>query len=309
MTINASGWLVFGLLFVIGTVLVGLLCVLILPVFLVVAVTQKKAETYKLNRENTIVAQYDPPKNLSPAEAGYLYDMNCGKNEIKATLFDLERRRVIRFTDEKSIQIIDNNAFLTLKDFEKIAINEFSSINDTGSLKIAQTKSSSINEFNRSVKEAVLAKGFTVKSKFLEISKRAISFAIIIGLWPLIVCLINGVNFNNTSYRPWEFGAFTSGIALTLTATFFLFPFYIAAGFIMMKLWIKIAGEYWLGSKSVRAFWPELEGYRLFIKEADLESIQYDAGQNTNLPIDIVIPYAIAFNLDTKWKLYINSKF
>jgi len=308
-TISADGVFGLGLIFIIGTVIVAILCILILPVFLVVALTQKKAEECKRNRENTIVAQYDPPKNISPAEAGYLYDMNCGKKELEATLFDLERRRVIRLIDKNKVLVSDSQAYSTLKDYEKIAISIFSSGINANNQNIVQTKSLTIEDFNRSVKASVIDKGFNIKSKTYEISKRAIFFAIMLSLWPLLISLIAGINFNNVSYRPWAFGSLTSGIIMMFIADIFLAVFYVGAGYIMIKLWVKIAGEYWLGSKAVRVFWPELEGYRLFIKQTDLDHIQYDAEQKDSTAIEITLPYAIAFNLKTKWQEYITSKY
>ncbi|HUC96203.1 MAG TPA: hypothetical protein VMR16_00875 [Candidatus Saccharimonadales bacterium] len=308
-TISANGLLGFGLLFIIGTIIVGILCVLILPVFFVVALTQKKAEVFKRNRENIIVAQYDPPKGISPAEAGYLYDMDCGKKELEATLFDLERRHIIQIIDKNKILISDSQAYSVLKQYEKIAISVFYTGMNTNSSNNIQTKSVSLKDFNRSVKASIMQKGFSIKSKFFEVSKRVILFAVILSLWPVLVSLVAGINYNNTSYKPWTFGSLTSGIVMMLIADIFLTLFYIIAGYIMIKIWVKIAGEYWLGSRAVRAFWPELEGYRQFIKQTDLENIQYDAEQKDRAPIETTLPYAIALNLNTKWQQYISSKY
>jgi hypothetical protein len=303
LTIGGDGLVGFGLLFLIGTIIVSILCILIMPAFIVIALTQKRAETFKRNRENTIIAQYDPPNGLSPAEVGYLYDMDCGKKEIIATLLDLKRRQIVMIIDDKKITVTDDNAYANLYDYEKIAIDIYSSGVDDSEIINNKSKSLLNNDFARSVKSAVSKKGFTVKSHFVEISKRALLFAVVICFWPLIISLINGINFNDNSYQPWTFGAFVSGIIMTLMAVMFLFPFYIGAGFIMMKLWVKVVGKYWLGSKSVRLFWPELEGYRLFIKQTDLRKIQYEAQQQDESTIGITLPYAIVFKLDTKYKI------
>ena len=43
----------------------------------------------------TIIAHYEPPQGVHPAEMAFLYDQTFGKEEYLATLFDLERRGYI----------------------------------------------------------------------------------------------------------------------------------------------------------------------------------------------------------------------
>src|SRR5262245_39223895 len=49
-----------------------------------------------LGWNDTIVAQYQKPANLKPAEIAYLYDQSFGEEELLATLFDLEKRGKVK---------------------------------------------------------------------------------------------------------------------------------------------------------------------------------------------------------------------
>lgn len=61
----------------------------------------------------TVVARYDPPEGLSPAEAGYLADDRLDPRDVAATLLDLAIRGYIRLEDCKP----DEGVPFTGKDF------------------------------------------------------------------------------------------------------------------------------------------------------------------------------------------------
>ena len=51
-----------------------------------------------LRQIRTIVTEYEAPFDLRPAEIAYLYDTTVGKEEVLATVFDLERRGYVTVT-------------------------------------------------------------------------------------------------------------------------------------------------------------------------------------------------------------------
>ncbi len=102
-TISFHGGAAYGFTLIVVSILLMLLGLLTLPALIVAAIARRQAEHIRNKRASTIVAQYDPPRGLAPAEVGLLYDMRCGQNEIMATLFDLEQRGIVRIIDARSV--------------------------------------------------------------------------------------------------------------------------------------------------------------------------------------------------------------
>ena len=60
-----------------------------------------RTRRHYLRNMRTVVAEYEPPFDLRPAEIAYLYDTTMGEEEVLATIFDLERRGYVMLTPVK----------------------------------------------------------------------------------------------------------------------------------------------------------------------------------------------------------------
>ncbi|MEO6761474.1 MAG: hypothetical protein ABI220_03810 [Candidatus Saccharimonadales bacterium] len=293
---------------VVGIAIV-VLCILTLPAFLLSAFGRRKAEDYRRARNGTVVSQYDPPLDLSPAEMGYMYDLECGQKELRATLFDLEWQKVITINNQKSVTVINQDFFSKLKDYEQTAIKLFSTSSPAPSVvssvpsPIASISAPvDFTEFEFQVAQSLRAKGYIMKSKRLHRWLLALVIAFVLGLWPMVLALASDGKAESM------FSRISGGVFDSLGLGVFLFPIYIGAGYLMAKLWMKVAGGQWLAGKNIRQAWYEIEGYRLFIKEVDLDNIQFDATNSPNQAPQRTLAYAIALNLKTKWQWYFTSK-
>ncbi len=83
-----SGFALGAIGILIGSILLPMFAI----TFLMFKFLKSKFDDRKLRKSQTIVPQYEPPKNLSPAEVGYLNDDVSDGVEITATLIDLARR-------------------------------------------------------------------------------------------------------------------------------------------------------------------------------------------------------------------------
>jgi hypothetical protein len=89
-----------------------------------------------------------------------------------------------------------------------------------------------------------------------------------------------------------------------------LWPAYIGLAYIIERTLEKRIGAYWIGTKKLRDLWPELEGYRLFLRQTDLGQLQQQMNTaQLSTTHAALLPYAIVLNLPIRWESYLSSRF
>lgn len=308
---GASAFFAIGIFIAIVFTTLGLV---LLPGLIVAALVRKRVEKILNHRVSTIVTQYEPPKNLLPAELSLLHDMRIKQSDVMATLFHLEQRKIIQITNQNNVEILDQTAYDALPEFEKIAVRtangssatpEFTPF--TTQLQNGQTITINLPPrkgllaFESAVRNSLIQKNIKMNSFQAAFALRVVVLVIIIGMLPLLTASIGGT-YNNVPYEPWSAEAFISAVSFALLAGFFLLPAYIIFSIILINIWTKVAGRYWLNSKQARAFWPEIEGYRLYLKQVDASRIQFESISTHQDPVTQTLPYALAFEIETKWQ-------
>lgn len=315
-----EGWAAYGIILAVGVVLCVLIGLLVLPALLVAGVARRQAERVRNKRVATVITQYDPPRGLSPAQVGLLYDMHCGQNEIMATLFALEQRGIVRLVDARNVEILDQAAYAGLAEYEKIAIRiargETSAIDtqrtvpimitnaDTGAryqfdLPLPQQKS--LQAFSRAVRRSITDKGIPMRSFAAGFVTRVLIVALVLGLLPMLIATTPTIS-NEIEYNGWSTQSFMTAFFITLFSGFYFLPLYLGLGAFMVWLWTKLAGRYWINTHEARALWPELEGYKLYLKQVDLDNIQFESTDHASSPVTKTLPYAMVFGLETRWQ-------
>lgn len=135
-----------------------------LAMFIIFPLVQKIIFYFRLRRQlgsQTIIAMYESPRNLSPAEIGYMYDSKIDKTEIIGTLFDLEYRHIITI-DRRGNLALSGNAPEGLKDYEILLTSlikggELKSIHGLIDPKLT-------HGFNQAVRSSLVSQGFMNKS-------------------------------------------------------------------------------------------------------------------------------------------------
>lgn len=315
-----EGTAAYVILLIIAAVLCLLFSLLILPALLLAAIARRRAERIRNERVTTIITQYEPPCGLSPAEVGLLYDMRCQRTEVMATLFDLEQRGIVKLIDSSTVEIINQAAYDSLAEYEKIAIRiakgETSALDTPRTFPFTLTDATSgttyrfdlplpqrqsLRAFSQAVQQSIIAKGIPMRNFMLAFLKRAIIVTLVIGLLPLLTVAMSGES-NGVSYNAWSGQAFVGAFTLTIAMGLLLGPAYLASSLFFTWLWTKIAGRYWINTRAARALWPELEGYRLYLKQVDLDNIQFESTDRSGTPVTKTLPYAMVFGLDTRWQ-------
>jgi len=306
--------------------LLTLLFIIISPLFILTAILKRKAERYKQLRSSTIIAQYDPPMNLTPAEIGYLYDMKCDAKELWSTLIDLKIRRIVSFSSPDDVKIIDADLYSSLRDFEKFAVylvsddapkpqlvtKNFTVIDENGvphTQTITLPARRSLSTFTSKVRASLHSRQIKTRGYAYSVIGYGFLVGLCLSILPgLFVMLADGTN-NGVAYEAGSMTAIGSGISTSLVLGFFVWPLYLGFGCIAVIVWGKLAGRYWLNTSSVRKLWPELEGYRLFLKKVEEDNLQFAVQQGDAKAVFVtILPYIIVLNLDIHWRSAVTLK-
>lgn len=312
-----------GMMLLFTTIFFGLVILVLSPALILAALIRRRAEHVLNERQTSIITQFDPPRDLSPAEVGLLYDMKCDEKELMATLFHLEQRGIIAITSSDSVKIVNDDAYANLAKYEKLAIKaakgetetlrlpKESHINyvnpNTGQLELSVPNFLSRKgrlAFTLAVQESIEQKGIRMNNYQSAFTLRVLVLWFLIGLWPLVFAATPGTS-DGVTHSAWSIESLVVSFFAIIFMGMFLFPAYIIAACLVVWIWTKVAGRYWLNTKQARAIWPELEGYRRYLKQVDLGHIQFESTSGID-PVTKTLPYAIVFGLDTKWQQRLN---
>ncbi len=281
-----------ALLLVIIIVAVPLYLFLYLPfklVMIVVAHASQKAERLRRLQQQTIVAEYDPPGGLTPAEIGFLFDSKLSLAEIFGTVAYLEQQGLILITEQPDGLLITAGKTVpsNLKKFERYVL-------DTINEQSGRPLTLKLMKKMRPLAEQVLKKQLQEQGYLLAITeqmKRSFDRLLIIVI--LLVLLFPVATFQVHTLE---------GITLTGLFFFFAWPLYFIFAFRLYATYKKIAGEPWLGTPKLKEIWSDIEGYRHFIEVVEADNLKFDTETTKGIIKDKTLPYAIALGFNTGWR-------
>ena len=252
-----------------------------------------RTRRHYLRNMRTVVAEYEPPFDLRPAEIAYLYDTTMGEEEVLATIFDLERRGYVMLTpvkekDDFLIHLTDDHEHTKLHGVDSHVL---AMIGSKGRRWRALQKDAerllADGTFGRVIEQSLTAIGLlrahgtkSQQSLFVIIVKSVVSAVAVGGACALIYTgapLIIGVLVIQLAWMPFLYqdligyarkSARTSGDVTPLLA--------------------KV--------------WPQIEGFCEFVKVVELDRIKFTNQDTQGEYQHALLPYAIALNLPTHWQ-------
>jgi hypothetical protein len=297
-------------------ILVVLYIIIYLPIkFVVNVVAFSKARADRVHKlhSNVVVAEYEPPEKLSPAEIGYLFDNKLNIEEVFATIVSLEQQGLITTTEKDEKLILSNVEPVNsnLSEFDKSIINQFKNSNDIniGPLRIERSpvalrtiKDNQVIDYKLLKNlvrgsENVLRDGLRTKG-YLKSVKEQIK-SLLIRLIPFMFGLMCLTIY---SFHPKSIG---ETIGLTIFLLFFA-PFYFVVAVFLLNSYQKIAGDPWSGTQKLKDLWPEIEGYRQYIKAVEEDRLKFESENTKGIIKNKILPYGIALGFNTGWKNKIN---
>lgn len=260
-----------------------------------------------LSRHNTIVAEYDPPHHLSPAQIAYLYDQTFGAEEILATLFDLEQRGYLKLhgtqsakdfvvtvqrSDGKHLESYEHELLLHIKHMRGV----------TRWNNILHELENFTSAFEAQLAESLRAKGLLLIHEDIAIRHKALWVAAGMCNALIIFLPVYGIGQQFQSNDLGAFAALDRSISI-LPLLLLWFISTVITGFSIryaLELHMR-ALRMKQGTGLLRFMWPQIEGYRLFLLQVELNQIQFENQTMRAVVRNHTLPYAIALNLSTRW--------
>lgn len=236
-----------------------------------IRLAEKRAE-----KDQTIVAQYSPPKALTPGEIGLLVDNKASMVEVTATLIQAAVSGYIKIEQlaEKSLLKKAEYKLVKLKDFAGLEANERYLLNVLLNSKVEINLKDidktavppAIKKYQDGLRESLKAKGmYTKQSKFATAALAGFAVLIFLAFTPLIAVV---------------------GLAL-----------------VPMGLYgYKRAGQIPRRTSEGLQTWAYTEGFRLFLSVTEKDRLAFtDAPERTPAQFSKFLPYAIALGVENEW--------
>lgn len=254
---------------------------LLIPVFVFIFLFNKwwrEGKDPKIKKP--IVAQYEPPDDLRPAEVGLILNQRITGKEITATLVDLAVRGYIK------IKEIPRNDIFKKVDYELINLKNFNNPQEE------------LREYEREI----LNKIFDSKDNIL-ISNLKNKFRY--HLLSIIEKIYSGIaKFEYFASEPQKIQRRLTGIGVGVTALGFVFGIFFRNYILLISVFLS--GILFLifapfmpkrTSKGIEAYWQIL-GFKEYINTAEKYRLQFQERENI---FEEFLPYAIIFGLVEKW--------
>lgn len=250
-------------------------------------------------KRGTIVTEFKPPLDLSPAELGYLYDTKLQKQEIVATLLDLQQRGFITLKHGNlGLVAVAKKPPAGLKDHEAYLVR----VINTG-VAINYAFFSYHRVFVESnVQNLLVKRGFLHQPSIGRYFRRVAVLNFIGALiFPCSLLVVSSLKSEGVSVE--------NVAALIATSTLFagvfamvLFPFYGAVSVATLWLYSRIAGKSWLRTDKLRKEWRTIEGYRQYVHMVEIDNIQFETTELKERSRNHALPYAVALGFSVAWK-------
>lgn len=241
-----------------------------------------------------IVPEYDPPKDLSPMEAGYIYDETIDFRDMIAEIMYFAEQghlhicRVYEQSNGKNTSSIDYKIIRTristktLKPFQKFLLESL--FRDVGDVVRLSTIISHIEEKFDGIREWV--KDDVKEKKYFDFKY---DFVNILIFTILSFSGLGGVVFEGVYYNavfPWQKLYLCLGLlVITLPLGVLVFR----SGFIIKKKKAVLVKEY-------------MDGLKLYIEKAEKERLSFHNAPLKNASqFEKILPFAIVLGLEKTW--------
>lgn len=243
----------------------------------------------------TVVAEYETPHLLEPAELGYLFDTRSRTQEFLATILSLAKRQAIKITaHENNNPLFSVNSGFggTVSDIDSYALAWIRQEKHISWREISQTDRHSVHSqvgFEETVKNSVQGKGY-IKAYGGLLNPTSNFYTVVAWVVAAVgacVVLYRMLDAGQLSYRQVDrLTVILPGMAVLVLLSPLL---------IQVLLWSFRQGArrpFKLTEKA-RQHWKDIAGYRLFLKTVEFSRLEVDPD-----PYDASLPYAVALGFE-----------
>lgn len=274
---------------------------LLLPIFVTIifvllsctlAKIRDLTESRRLTK-TTIVTLYKPPASLSPSELGYLVDYRFGRREIIADAISLEQQGYITIDSAGAISPTGRQ----LDDADTSSYDYLLSRVRTGAITtIRSISGTQLKEYRRYVKESLRRRDLIGTKLMPGFVTRTFRFSIIpFAVIAIAACYVLLATESADSSSAVEI--ISNLLPVVALISFLLAPITYTWGVILAVLHWLTNGYQLRGTAELSRLWPEIVGYRRYIRQAQRDRIRYETEQLKRKSKEIDYPYLIAFGL------------
>jgi len=274
--------------------LIVIIIALGIPLWIAVMIISKFRRRYheiSIRWDNIVKTEYEAPLKLTPAELGYLSDSKFDSKELFATLLDLEQRGFLEIKKSR-LGFIAHKTTLApkeLRSHEKFIYNSKSNGNN-----ILNYLSGNNNTFKKLVREDLYLRGL-VKKSHLEAS-------LLVSRILVIYLLINIIGTSYIFIVSVTNGQYADAFAFLFFVPIMLAPIGIPISIVGGYIYNKVVGETSIWTSKMKSAWAEIEGYKEFIRQVELDNIQFESSELKIKTKNKTLPYAVALGFNTEWK-------
>lgn len=284
------------------------LLLLFIPVTFVLAVfagmLYRTLDRMTYNR-GTVIAEYEAPHLLSPAELGYLYDKDFGDNELLATILTLVRNGLVYIVSHEPhnplFQAKDDTKDKDLQELDDAGKAVYSWIRSQKHKNIAWKDISNFfsatlgarSSYEQDVHSMLVHKGYVAKGSVLSARNMHAQLYTSLGLMLLLLTIASYYLSSNVGLTGLSDGFKSldklTGIAiLTIVSAVLWLPVAYIMKLVVLTYYLS-AGQPANMTPKFRKHWHDVAGFRLFVSTVEFSRLSAD----TN-PYDKAMPYAIA---------------
>jgi hypothetical protein len=263
-------------------------------------------QTRRLQRDETVIAEYEAPERLTPAELGYVLDKDFQHNELLATIAQLYAKKAVKLHAAGKDFVIEATArdITELDDIESTVLGYLRSHPDRKVRwseldTIESTVAGAESDFETATLQSLIAKGFMYDNVFNDtlLHKRIMSLIIatVCSLGLIIPLLVHALASNDAASIGQEYAKVSRGVLLMvlvpLAGAVWAMVFVYAN--VIAYIYYSQAGLPIGATPTLRALWPGVAGYRLFLQET--EFVRLKSAPDS---LDPALAYCLALGLD-----------
>jgi len=285
---------------------------ILLPMFLF-----RKWYSYRRRlKANLITSEYEPPSGLTPAEIQYLFGGINNERITTATIIHMVQRGYLHMRKENGKKKVfpgPKAADVSLKIWEQMILTQIEASPEGASAdtvmkhpiafvdKNIQDKHSDASTLSdyiaESLKKRKLIKGKGVNTFFLEAFIVAVFLIASLVLWPIFfywfLSLIEASTSDLASIQDFAMAA------VIISAAAFV-PLYAFSVF-FVKWRAQLFGRRWMASDRLNRQWPQMMGFRHFVKLTEKNRLQFDSEELQKSSSKDILPYAVALGFVENW--------
>lgn len=266
-------------------------------------------------RKSVITAEYEPPLGLNPAEIGYLFDGKLREREVGATIIYLVQKgylHIKKINGEKRIfagpRVGDN-----LKTYEKKLVEEadtqdgvpashllsrfitYKSKNFDG---VASRELVFTQLVHSDLHRRQYVKGYFLHYFIAGSLKITLLLQLVLVFVPLFALYILATLHTGAA----DFALLGTLMMTAFFVSIFLaLPFFIAA-MILNYVRGRILGREWIITDKLKRLWPQIVGYRQYIKLVERERLEFQSDELKTLSKNETLAYAVAMGYVKNWR-------